>query len=47
MPELATRIKKFQDPNEADKLYKLQSNLEETVIIMNKNLDDVRFSYEI
>ena len=43
MPELAMKIKKFQDPNEADKLYKLQSNLEETVVIMNKNLDDVNF----
>ena len=47
MPELADRIKKYQDPNEADKLFKLQSNLQETVSIMTKNLDDVRISLHI
>jgi len=35
-------IKKYQDPKEADKLLKLQSDLQEVNKIMTKNLDDVR-----
>eukprot|EP00330_Aristerostoma_sp_ATCC50986_P004639 CAMPEP_0114582806 /NCGR_PEP_ID=MMETSP0125-20121206/6688_1 /TAXON_ID=485358 ORGANISM="Aristerostoma sp., Strain ATCC 50986" /NCGR_SAMPLE_ID=MMETSP0125 /ASSEMBLY_ACC=CAM_ASM_000245 /LENGTH=74 /DNA_ID=CAMNT_0001775929 /DNA_START=451 /DNA_END=675 /DNA_ORIENTATION=- len=34
-------IKKYQDPKEADKLLKLQSQLEEVNKIMTKNLDDI------
>lgn len=41
MPELDIKIKKYQDPKEADKLLKLQTNLEEVTTIMNKNLDDL------
>lgn len=41
MPELNDKIKKYQDPKEADKLLKLQSNLEEVTTIMNRNLDDL------
>ena len=41
--DLDIKIKKYQDPKEADKLLKLQTNLEEVTSIMNKNLDDVRF----
>jgi len=41
IPELDGKIKKYQDPKEADKLLKLQTNLEEVTTIMNKNLDDL------
>ena len=40
-PALETMIKKYQDPKEADKLLKLQSELQEVNKIMTKNLDDV------
>lgn len=35
-------IKKYQDPKEADKLLKLQNELDQVTNIMYKNLDDVR-----
>jgi len=38
---LDTMIKKYQDPKEADKLMKLQSQLEEVNQIMTRNLDDI------
>lgn len=41
MPALEAMIKKYQDPKEADKLLKLQSELQEVNKIMTKNLDDV------
>lgn len=41
VPSLEGMIKKYQDPKEADKLLKLQSQLEEVDTIMRKNLDDV------
>ena len=49
VPAHETMIKKYQDPKEADKLLKLQSELLEVNKIMTKNLDDVTMfpSYEI
>jgi len=41
LPALETMIKKYQDPKEADKLLKLQSELKEVNTIMTKNLDDI------
>jgi synaptobrevin family protein YKT6 len=41
VPALETMIKKYQDPKEADKLLKLQSELQEVNKIMTKNLDDI------
>jgi len=38
-------IKKYQDPKEADKLLKLQSELQEVNKIMTKNLDDVMLDF--
>jgi len=40
-PDIELKIKKYQDPKEADKLLKLQNNLEEVTNIMNQNLDDL------
>mmetsp|Transcript_23467 Transcript_23467/g.27185 ORF Transcript_23467/g.27185 Transcript_23467/m.27185 type:complete len:203 (+) Transcript_23467:51-659(+) len=36
-----TLIKKYQDPKEADKLLKLQSELDDVTQLMYKNLDDI------
>jgi len=45
VPVLEDKIKKYQDPREADKLLEIQSELEEVSKIMTKNLDDVRSTF--
>lgn len=47
IPNLQAMIKKYQDPKQADKLLKLQSDLQEINQIMTKNLDDVKWSVEL
>jgi len=41
IPALETMIKKYQDPKEADKLLKLQSELQEVNRIMTRNFDEI------
>ncbi|CAH9134431.1 unnamed protein product [Cuscuta epithymum] len=40
-PYLAQALTKFQDPAEADKLLKIQRELDETKIILHKTIDSV------
>ena len=42
LPFLEIMIKKYQDPTEADKLLKLQKELDEINKVMSKNIDEVR-----
>merc|ERR1711879_613025 len=41
MPTLATDLAKYQKPEEADKIMKIQQNLEEVKGVMHKNIDEV------
>lgn len=40
-PQLEEMIKKYQDPKEADKLLKLEFELGQTQMILNKTMNDV------
>eukprot|EP00667_Euglena_gracilis_P020475 EG_transcript_22181 len=40
-PELAAALSKYQDPNEADKILKIQKDLEETKTIMHQAIGDL------
>lgn len=42
VPKLDDMIKKYQDPKEADKLMKLESELQETTSILHKTMDEVK-----
>eukprot|EP00123_Amoebidium_parasiticum_P000690 comp11561_c0_seq1/m.6031 comp11561_c0_seq1/g.6031 ORF comp11561_c0_seq1/g.6031 comp11561_c0_seq1/m.6031 type:complete len:199 (-) comp11561_c0_seq1:99-695(-) len=41
MPELEEQLAKFQNPAEADKLMKIQKDLDETKIILHKTIESV------
>jgi len=40
-PELADYIKKYQDPQQADSIMKIQKELDETKIVLHKTIESV------